>query len=64
MALRGHNEMEGNLMQLLLLRSDDHPGLKNFMSDKRYLSPEVINELVSLMGRYVLKRYSRVFSQV
>lgn len=42
-------------MQLLLLRSDDHPGLKNFMSDKRYLSPEVINKLVSLMGRYVLK---------
>ena len=34
-ALRGHDEVEGNLSQLLLLRSSDHPELKQYICDKK-----------------------------
>ena len=55
LALRGHSETEGNLMQLLLLRTSDQPELKLYMDDGKYLSHDIINELVSMMGAYVLK---------
>ena len=55
-ALRGHNEEDGNLMQLLLLRSSDHVHLKQYIGDGKYLSHDIINELVSLMGHQVLNK--------
>ena len=60
-ALRGHIEEEGNLMQLLLLRCNDLEHLKKYIDDGRYLSHDIINELVSLMGRQVL---SKILSEI
>ena len=54
LAIRGHREIEGNLMQLLLLRASDHPELKQYMDNSKCLSHDILGELVSMMGRYVL----------
>lgn len=53
LAIRGHDQEEGNLMQLLSLRSEDCCELKGWLKDKNYLSSEIINEMISLMSRSV-----------
>ena len=35
--IRGHDEMDGNLMQLLQLRSNDCPEISNWISEKIFL---------------------------
>ena len=50
MAVRGHHEEEGNLAQLLLLRSNEIPQLKVWLKEKKYCSREIQNEQISLMG--------------
>ena len=54
MAVRGHEEMEGNLMQLLKLRSDDCSELITWIKERKYFSPQILNEQISLMGLSVL----------
>ena len=44
-AIRGHEEIEGNLMQLLLLQSKCCPKLKQYLDDNHYLSNKIINEI-------------------
>jgi hypothetical protein len=55
LAIRGHEEIEGNLMQLLLLRAQDKSELKRFISDQKYMSPEIVNECIRLMGQSLLR---------
>ena len=55
LALRGHEDSEGNLLQLLLLRCEDSPGLKQWIAAKKYISPEIVNELIALMAHHVLR---------
>lgn len=55
LALRGHTEKEGNLTQLLLLRSEDVPELKKWVSNQRYTSPDIVNEQVNMMGQMILR---------
>jgi len=55
LAIRGHAETEGNLQQLLIMWSTYDTGLKMWMRDKRYLSPVIINELITIMGLNVLR---------
>ena len=55
LAVRRHNEIEGNLMQLLLLRSNDCPHLKDWMKEKNYLSSDILNEIIGLMSNSVLR---------
>ena len=52
-AIRGHDPIEGNLMQLLLLRAEDCAELNQWVKDKHYLSSEILTEMISLMGRKV-----------
>ena len=47
--------MEGNLMQLLQIHSKDLAQLKRWIKDRRYMSPVIINELITLMGNSVLR---------
>ena len=56
LAVRGHEEMNGNLMQLLLLQAKSNSALQNFINDRHYLSNEIINEMIMLMGRTVLQQ--------
>ena len=53
LAIRGHSESEGNLVQLLSLRSEDDPKLTSFLKQQRYLSHEIINEII---GNAVLRQ--------
>nr|XP_004209215.1 zinc finger MYM-type protein 1-like [Hydra vulgaris] len=51
LAIRGHTEKEGNLKQLMLLRSQD---VKWLLHSKNYLSPIIVNECIELFGRAVI----------
>uniref|UniRef100_H3A3S8 HAT C-terminal dimerisation domain-containing protein n=1 Tax=Latimeria chalumnae TaxID=7897 RepID=H3A3S8_LATCH len=51
MAIRGHDELQGNLQQLLLLRAEDNPGISN----RNYLSHDIVNKMISLMGNALLR---------
>ena len=54
LAIRGHNDKEGNLIQLLKLRGEDDSKLQTWISDGKYLSPVIINEQIELMADNVL----------
>lgn len=48
--IRGHDDIEGSLMQLLLLRSEDDPQLKKWITSNNYLSPNIMNECITIMS--------------
>ena len=54
LAIRGHDEDEGNLMQLLKLRCEDDAELKTWVSERKYLSPVIVNEQIKQMADHVL----------
>ena len=56
LAIRGHKESEGNLIQLLELRSEEVPGLKTCLRKRRYLSHQVVNEMIALTGNTLLRK--------
>ena len=60
LALRGHSEgvdaLQGNLLQLLLLRAQDCPRLDEWLRKKEYVSPQIVNELINLMGQAMLRQ--------
>ena len=51
-AIRGHEEEEGILSQLMKVRAEDNDGMKKWFKTSVDQSPEVINEL---MGQQVLR---------
>ena len=57
---RGHNEdselFEGNLYQLLLLEARDSSDMGAWLPRKKYISPDIINELITTMGQSVLRQ--------
>lgn len=55
-ALRGHSEEEGNLPQLLAMWSSDNNDIKHWIKEGKYLSHDIINEMISLMGQNVLRQ--------
>ena len=56
LAVRGHNhDQEGNLRQLLVMMSKEiSPVMRQWLAEKKYMSPEVVNELISMMRQSVL----------
>ena len=54
-ALCGHSDMEGSLMQLLLTWAKDCAKLKKWAQERKYLSHDVVNEQVCMMGNCVLR---------
>ena len=54
LAIRGHDDTEGNLLQLLGLRSEDDPEIKTWLRDGKYLSPVIVNEQIKLVLRGLL----------
>ena len=57
LAIRGHEEIEGNLMQLLLHQSKYCSKLKQYIDDNHYLSDRIINEIISEIGKSVVRTY-------
>ena len=58
LSLRGSgDESDSNLLQLLLLRTDDFPALANYLERKqlKYVSHDVQNEFLSIMALQVLR---------
>ena len=57
---RGHNEnsesFEGNLYQLLLLQSKDSPQLASWLKKREYISPSIVNEMITLCGNTILRQ--------
>ena len=52
--MTGHDDLEGNLLPLLKLRSDDCTDLTTWIRERKYFSPVILNEQISLMGLTVL----------
>ena len=50
LAIRGHQELEGNLLQLLKLRSEDFLDLKRWIEQRKYFSPLILNEQIDHLG--------------
>ena len=55
LALRGHEEVEGNLNQLLIVWAKTSRVLSEWLQNKKYMSPQIINELISIMGQSLLR---------
>ena len=55
-ALRGHSENEGNLPQLLSAWTVNSAILKHWVKERKYMSHDIVNELVTLMGHNVLRK--------
>ena len=43
-------------MQLLFLRSEECPGLKQWIEEKKYLSGEIINTIIGIMSNQLLQK--------
>lgn len=54
LAVRGHDSSEGNLFQLLQLRSEDDAQLGVWLRENKYFSTEIVNEQIQLMANSVL----------
>ena len=54
LAIRGHREEDSNLVQLLKCRSEDIHGLESWIKDGRYLSHDIVNELIEMMAHQLL----------
>ncbi len=56
---RNHEDsiaFEGNLYQLLLLQVLDSPQLARWIKKRDYISPAVVNEIITLCGNTVLRQ--------
>ena len=57
--LHGHYEYASfheNLYQLFLLHANESPDMKIWLHKSEYISPEIINEIVTGMGQYILRQ--------
>lgn len=58
LALRGDDDVESNLIQLLRLRAEDNPPLIQWLqrSSRKYTSHENQNEMLEIMAHHVLRK--------
>lgn len=66
LALRGHDDGESNFIQLLKLRSCDQAEISEWLAKKggdKYTSPEIQNEILTLMSQAVLCEIARKLQQ-
>lgn len=54
LGLRNKEETEGNLYQLLRLRAGENQNIKNWLSSGKYMSHDIISEIIEIMARYIL----------
>ena len=56
LSLRGHNDTDGNLYQLLHTWAEDNEALHSWLQRGRFLSHDPVNEMITLMGHDVLRK--------
>ena len=56
LAISGHMEADGDLLQLMELWSEDFPDLKRWLGDHNCLSYEIVNEMIRIMGTTLLHK--------
>lgn len=61
--IRGHNETEGNLQQLLLAWSGDHQSLQAWIRENKYTCHQSINEQISILGLSVLRKLLKLIKE-
>ena len=54
-SMQGKTDVDSNLFQVLKVRAEDVPGLLDWIKDGKYLSHDIINGLINLMGNEVLR---------
>ena len=57
---RGHREdiettANGNFLQLLLFQAQECPELDTWLRKKDYISPDIVNEIITMMGNTILR---------
>ena len=55
LAVRGHDEEEGNLSQLLKCRSQDKTDIGEWLKNGTYQSHDINNEIIQLMANQLLR---------
>ena len=55
LAIRGRKDEENNLYRLLKLRCEDYPELSGWHKKHQYMSHDIVNELIPLMGKAILR---------
>uniref|UniRef100_H2ZS57 DUF4371 domain-containing protein n=1 Tax=Latimeria chalumnae TaxID=7897 RepID=H2ZS57_LATCH len=55
LSIHGNTDVESNLLQLLKIRAEDMPELMQWIQQGQYLSADMINELIDMMGNTVLQ---------
>ena len=53
-AIRGHTEVEGNLYQLLKVWANDNSDITHWLSERKYMSHDIVTEQITLMGNTLL----------
>ena len=64
LAIRGHDEKEGNLRQLLHLYASGDANFIDWINNGTYLSVDIVNECVLLMGHHLLRALLRNIQEV
>jgi len=64
MAIRGHAEKDGNLYHLLFHMAKYDSDLQQWIDDYRYMSHDIITELIALMGQRLLRQILHNIQQV
>ena len=54
-AIRGHSESEGNLLQLMHAWSKDNDILHSYLKENRYVSHQAVNEMIEILALTVLR---------
>ena len=56
LAIRGHKDEDGNMYQLLqMLAGDCNPEVVEWLRQKKYMSADIVNEQITIMGQSVLR---------
>ncbi|CAF3101494.1 unnamed protein product, partial [Rotaria sp. Silwood2] len=63
LAIRGHVENEGNVIQLLKLREADVHGLDSWVEDGNYLSHDIINEICQIISLTIIHEIIKEISE-
>ena len=54
LAVRGHDESEGNLYQVMKCRAEDVLSLHEWLRNRKYLSHDIVNEMIECMAHQLL----------